>query len=211
MAEDANDDLTAESVNAASGDEAAATVIAEPAAAVQPTTLALGDPNPVAPEAEAPAPRPLAEPARRDAGGFVWGTGRRKTAVARVRVRPTKNDAGGEDKSGGGEFVISSSKAKNKSIEDFFSEPQHRIACRRPLETTGMTGKLDVYVNVQGGGITGQAEAVLLGVARALKGYDPTLEQALRDADLLTRDARKVERKKYGQRGARRRFQFSKR
>ena len=76
---------------------------------------------------------------------------------------------------------------------------------------SGMTGKLDVYVNVQGGGITGQAEAVLLGVARALKGYDPTLEQTLRDADLLTRDSRKVERKKYGQAGARKRFQFSKR
>ncbi|BAM03568.1 30S ribosomal protein S9 [Phycisphaera mikurensis NBRC 102666] len=171
-----------------------------------PTTLALGDPNPVAEEAPAAAPRPLAEPARRDAGGFVWGTGRRKTAVARVRVRPTKNE--GE---GGGEFVISSTKAKNKSIDEFFSEPQHRIACRKPQEATGMTGKLDIYVNVQGGGITGQAEAVLLGVARALKGYDPTLEQTLRDAELLTRDSRKVERKKYGQAGARKRFQFSKR
>ena len=206
MAEDASTDLTPESINTDLGDEAAATAVAEPAAAVQPTTLALGDPNPVSEEPEAPAPRPLAEPARRDAGGFVWGTGRRKTAVARVRVRPTKND--GE---GGGEFIISSSKAKNKSIDEFFSEPQHRLACRRPQDATGMTGKLDVYVNVQGGGITGQAEAVLLGVARALKGYDPTLEQTLRDADLLTRDSRKVERKKYGQAGARKRFQFSKR
>ena len=179
--------------------------VAEPAAA-QPTTLALGDPNPVSAEAEAPAPRPLSEPARRDAGGFVWGTGRRKTAVARVRIRPTKNE--GE---GGGEFIISSTNAKNKTVDEFFSEPQHRIACRKPQNATGMTGKLDIYVNVRGGGITGQAEAVLLGVARALKGYDPTLEQTLRDADLLTRDARKVERKKYGQRGARRRFQFSKR
>ena len=206
MAEDASTDLSAET----SGDEAGATAVAEPVAAVQPTTLALGNPNPVEDEAPQAAPRPLAEPARRDAGGFVWGTGRRKTAVARVRIRPTKNEGGGEGQSGG-EFVISSTKAKNKSIDEFFSEPQHRIACRKPQDATGMAGKLDVYVNVQGGGITGQAEAVLLGVARALKGYDPTLEQTLRDADLLTRDSRKVERKKYGQRGARRRFQFSKR
>lgn len=192
MAEDASTDLTADAV-------------AEPAAAVQPTTLALGNPDPVSEEAAAPAPRPLAEPARRDAGGFVWGTGRRKTAVARVRLRPTQ---GGE---GDGEFLISSTHAKKKTIDEFFSEPQHRIACRRPLVATGLAGKMDVYVTVKGGGITGQAEAVLLGVARALKGYDPTLEQTLRDEELLTRDSRKVERKKYGQRGARRRFQFSKR
>ena len=211
MADDATTDQTADSEASDGGATAVARPAAldQPAAAVPPTTLALGDPNPVSEEAPQAAPRPLAEPARRDAGGFVWGTGRRKTAVARVRLRPTQNSDGGEG--GGGEFRISSSKAKNKTIDDFFSEPQHRIACRRPQDATGTTGKLDVYVNVKGGGITGQAEAVLLGVARALKGYDPTLEETLRDADLLTRDSRKVERKKYGQAGARRRFQFSKR
>ncbi|WP_432799238.1 30S ribosomal protein S9 [Poriferisphaera sp. WC338] len=139
--------------------------------------------------------RPLAEPAKRDAGGFVWGTGRRKSSVARVRVRP-----------GEGKFLIN-----KREVTDFFSEPQHRNDCLKALEATKTAGKIDVFVNVAGGGITGQSGAILLGVARALKGYDPSLEQTLRDLNYLTRDPRKVERKKYGQRGARRRFQFSKR
>lgn len=146
-------------------------------------------------EAPVEQTRPLAEPAKPDAGGFVWGTGRRKAAVARVRVKP-----------GEGKFLI-----KGKEVDNFFSEPQHRAQCLAPLKATSMEGKLDIYVNTSGGGITGQAGAVMLGLARALKGYDPTLEQALRDEGYLSRDSRKVERKKYGQRGARRRFQFSKR
>jgi small subunit ribosomal protein S9 len=146
-------------------------------------------------EAPAEQVRPLAEPAKPDAGGFIWGTGRRKAAVARVRIKP-----------GDGKFLI-----KGKEVDTFFSEPQHRAQCLAPLKATGMEGKLDIYVNTTGGGITGQAGAVMLGLARALKGYDPTLEQALRDEGYLSRDSRKVERKKYGQRGARRRFQFSKR
>lgn len=146
-------------------------------------------------EAPVEQTRPLAEPAKPDAGGFIWGTGRRKAAVARVRVKP-----------GEGKFLI-----KGKEVNDFFSEPQHRAQALAPLKATAMEGKLDIFVNTTGGGITGQAGAVMLGLARALKGYDPTLEQALRDEGYLTRDARKVERKKYGQRGARRRFQFSKR
>ena len=149
----------------------------------------------VAEEAPVEQTRPLAEPAKPDAGGFIWGTGRRKAAVARVRVKP-----------GEGKFLI-----KGKEVNDFFSEPQHRAQCLAPLKATGMEGKLDIYVNPPGGGITGQAGAVMLGLARALKGYDPALEQALRDEGYLSRDSRKVERKKYGQRGARRRFQFSKR
>nr|WP_145447225.1 30S ribosomal protein S9 [Mucisphaera calidilacus] len=124
----------------------------------------------------------------------MWGTGRRKAAIARVRVRP-----------GNGKMLVNS-----KEVDVYFTETQHREACRAPLNATE-TKDLDVFVNVHGGGITGQAEAILLGVARALKGYDPTLEQTLRDNNFLTRDPRKVERKKYGQRGARRRFQFSKR
>lgn len=146
------------------------------------------------PTAEA-QPRPLAAPATPDAGGFVWGTGRRKTAVARVRVKP-----------GEGKFLVN-----NREVNEFFTEPQHQAACVAPMKATDTVGKLDVFVNVHGGGITGQAEAVLLGVARALKGYDPSLEAALRDNGYLSRDPRKVERKKYGQAGARRRFQFSKR
>ncbi len=139
--------------------------------------------------------RPLAEPAKPDAGGFIWGTGRRKAAIARVRIKP-----------GDGKFTI-----KGREVGDFFSEPQHQAQCLAPLKATGMEGKLDIFVTTTGGGITGQAGAVMLGLARALKGYDPTLEQALRDENYLSRDSRKVERKKYGQRGARRRFQFSKR
>ena len=145
---------------------------------------------------EAPEqPRPLSEPAKPDKGGFVWGTGRRKSAVARVRVKP-----------GEGKFMVN-----KRDVNEYFSEPQHQAACNKPLELTQTLGKLDVHVNVHGGGITGQAEAILLGVARALKGYDPTLEAALRSNNLLTRDPREVERKKPGQPGARRRFQFSKR
>ena len=82
---------------------------------------------------------------------------------------------------------------------------------RTPLKVTDTAKSLDVFVNVRGGGITGQAGAVTLGLARALAAYNPDFETALRAGDLLTRDARKVERKKYGRSGARRRFQFSKR
>jgi len=140
-------------------------------------------------------PRPLAEPAKPDKGGFIWGTGRRKSAVARVRLKP-----------GDGKFLVN-----KRDVNEYFSEPQHKDACHKPLEVTDTKGKLDVHVNVHGGGITGQAEAILLGIARALKGYDPTLEVTLRSNNLLTRDPREVERKKPGQPGARRRFQFSKR
>ena len=143
--------------------------------------------------------RPLRQPATPDAGGFVWGTGRRKSAIARVRIKPAADKSAAK-------FLIN-----GKEVDDFFSEPQHRAACRKPLQATDTMGSLDIFVNATGGGITGQAEAILLGVARALMAYDPTLEAKLREEDFLTRDPREVERKKYGQRGARRRFQFSKR
>ena len=149
-----------------------------------------------APVADVPAPAPQREPAKPDKGGFIWGTGRRKTSVARVRIKP-----------GDGKFIING----KREVDEFFSEPQHRAACLAPLKETQTDGKIDVHVLVHGGGITGQAEAILLGVARALKNYDPTLEEILRDNNFLTRDPRKVERKKYGQPGARRKFQFSKR
>jgi small subunit ribosomal protein S9 len=155
------------------------------------------------PEEAQEAPRPLRDPAKPDKGGNVWGTGRRKSAIARVRIKPA-------DK-GEGVFKVSGPKAKDRSVEEFFSEPQHRNACYAALEATGTKGNLEINVTVSGGGITGQAEAVLLGVARALVGYDPSLEQTLRDHGYMTRDPREVERKKYGQAGARRRFQFSKR
>ncbi|MBI1368805.1 MAG: 30S ribosomal protein S9 [Planctomycetes bacterium] len=127
--------------------------------------------------------------------GFWWGTGRRKSAIARVRVRP-----------GSGKFLIN-----DREVDNYFSEIQHRTDAQAPLTATNTAGKIDVFVSVSGGGITGQAGAILLGLARALSSYDPTLEQTFRDNGYMTRDAREVERKKYGQAGARRRFQFSKR
>ncbi|MGE3108589.1 MAG: 30S ribosomal protein S9 [Phycisphaerales bacterium] len=134
--------------------------------------------------------------------GWYWGTGRRKTAVARVRVRPA---------SGEGKVQVQVGDQKFKSIEQYFAEERDRNDCYAPLKVTNTLGKMDVVIRLSGGGFMGQAGAVLLGVSRALREYDPTLEQALRDNGMLTRDSRDVERKKYGQAGARRRFQFSKR
>ena len=93
----------------------------------------------------------------------------------------------------------------------FENRGRDRSDCAAPLKVTGTLGKMDVIAKCHGGGFMGQAQAVRLGIARALRDYDPTLEDALRDNGFLTRDAREVERKKYGQAGARRRFQFSKR
>jgi small subunit ribosomal protein S9 len=137
------------------------------------------------------APGPVALPT----GAWMNGTGRRKTSVARVRVRP-----------GEGAYTIN-----GREIDKFFSEPRDRGDAVAPLDVTGTKGKMDVSVTVTGGGPTGQAGAIRLGLSRALKRYDQSLEAALREASFLTTDARQVERKKYGQPGARRRFQFSKR
>ena len=126
---------------------------------------------------------------------YIWGTGRRKTAVARVRIRP-----------GDGKFVIN-----KREVKEYFRIEHDQAAVRFPLELTGTGQSLDVFVNVGGGGITGQAGAVVLGLARALAKYDASFSPRLKEQRLLSRDSRKVERKKYGQSGARRRFQFSKR
>ncbi len=125
----------------------------------------------------------------------VWGVGRRKTAVARVRVRP-----------GAGVFLVN-----DREVDVFFCNEKDRHAVRTPLRVTETSKTVDVFVNVNGGGISGQAGAVVLGLARALMDVNPTHEPKLREYNLLTRDAREVERKKYGRSGARRRFQFSKR
>ncbi|MBU0717382.1 MAG: 30S ribosomal protein S9 [Planctomycetes bacterium] len=126
---------------------------------------------------------------------YVWGTGRRKRAVARVRIRP-----------GAGEFLIN-----KREVDTFFCTGPDRASVRRPLEVIDVAKSYDVFVNVHGGGTTGQAGAVMLGLARALVKSNPDNEPKLREYNLLSRDPRKVERKKYGRRGARRRFQFSKR
>lgn len=150
----------------------------------------------------APIVRPLRKPAEMK-GGWIWGTGRRKTAVARVRLRPA---TGGE-----GKVQIQIGKDKFKTIEQYFAEERDRNDCYAALKVTNTLGKVDIVIRLAGGGFMGQAGAVLLGISRALRGYDPTLETALRENGMLTRDSRDVERKKYGQSGARRRFQFSKR
>jgi len=150
--------------------------------------------------ASAPMTEPVTrEPAKPDRGGFVWGTGRRKASVATVRIRPAAEK-------GQGLYRVN-----DRTVEDFFTELRDRVDAYLPLEVTKLTGELDVFCKTFGGGYAGQAGAVRLGLARALKAYDPQLEPILRDNELLTRDARRVERKKYGQPGARRQFQFSKR
>lgn len=147
--------------------------------------------------------RELREAVPADAHGWWWGTGRRKTAVARVRIRPARG--------GKGQVQMQRTRKEFRSVEEHFSELRDRNDVYAPLRLTDTAEKLEVFIRTKGGGPTGQAQAVRLGIARALVNYDPTLENALRDAGFLTRDARKVERKKYGQPGARRRFQFSKR
>jgi small subunit ribosomal protein S9 len=126
---------------------------------------------------------------------FVWGVGRRKSSVARVRIAP-----------GSGKIEIN-----GRELNDYFTGERDRKAIFGPLEVTNTGGKMDVLVNATGGGPTGQAGAIVMGLGRALAKYDQSLEAALRGSRFLTRDSRMKERKKYGQRGARRRFQFSKR
>jgi len=147
---------------------------------------------------------------------FIWGTGRRKTSVARIRI-----------KDGKGQFLIN-----ERPVDEFFRIPKDRSRAVEPLAVADLKGKLDVFANVHGGGTTGQAGAVAQGLARAIMKMqkpDAAAEPAappaegervvpvvplgkkLRKAGLLTRDARMKERKKYGRKGARRSFQFSKR
>jgi len=126
---------------------------------------------------------------------YIWGTGRRKSSVARVRLCE-----------GSGNFIVN-----KRHADSYFTNDMDRNAVVAPLQATDMLGKVDIFVNVAGGGLTGQAGAVVLGVARALKKYDSQCESPLRDAGFLTRDGRMKERKKYGRHGARRGFQFSKR
>jgi small subunit ribosomal protein S9 len=126
---------------------------------------------------------------------FIWGTGRRKTAVARVRIRE-----------GTGLFLVN-----GLEVDDYFLTIASRAEVRGPLLATEMGGRIDVFVNVKGSGKSAQAGAVVLGIARALKEMRPDLDSTLRQGDFLTRDPRMVERKKYGHKKARKSFQFSKR
>ncbi len=124
-----------------------------------------------------------------------YGTGRRKSAIARVFLRP-----------GTGEW-----KVNDKKFDEYFVTEQQRASAKRTLAVAELSGSFDVLVNATGGGVAAQADAVKMGVARALLEFNPELRKALKGEGLLTRDARVKERKKYGQKGARKRFQFSKR
>lgn len=130
-----------------------------------------------------------------DKGGFIWGTGRRKSSVARVRIKP-----------GDAKLLIN-----NREIDKYFTQQQDQNAVKSPLEAADVLSAFEIHVNVKGGGTTGQAGAVRLGIARALVNYDEALLLKLRDGGHLTRDGRMVERKKPGRPGARKSFQFSKR
>ena len=126
---------------------------------------------------------------------FSWGTGRRKNALARVRLCP-----------GSGEMTI-----KDRTVEEYFPRMVWQAQVMQSLKVAGLEGKVDVFVNASGGGLTGQAGAVRMGIARALIKMNPDLRPALKKEGLLTRDPRMVERKKFGQKGARGKRQFSKR
>jgi small subunit ribosomal protein S9 len=124
-----------------------------------------------------------------------YGTGRRKSATARVYLR-----------AGGGDFTVN-----RKAFDTYFPNETLRMIIRQPLQLTETVAKFDILINVRGGGPAGQAGAIRHGITRALLEYNADLRPALKQAGLITRDPRIKERKKYGQKGARKRFQFSKR
>ena len=124
-----------------------------------------------------------------------YGTGKRKSSTARVHLVP-----------GSGEITVN-----KRALADYFPSETQRTVIRYPLTLTDNVGKFDVRIIVDGGGLTGQAGAIRLGIAKALLGFNSELRPRLKRAGLLTRDSRIKERKKYGQKGARKRFQFSKR
>ena len=127
---------------------------------------------------------------------YYYGTGRRKTSTARVRLIPE----------GSGVSIVN-----RKPLDDYFDRDVMKMMIMQPLELTETVGKFDIYANVKGGGKTGQAGAIRHGISRALLQADPELRSVLKKAGFLTRDSRMKERKKCGQKGARARFQFSKR
>ncbi|MBN1574345.1 MAG: 30S ribosomal protein S9 [Deltaproteobacteria bacterium] len=124
-----------------------------------------------------------------------YATGKRKSSIARVYLRPGKGD-----------IVIN-----KKVLDDYFHRETSKMIIHQPLELTNTLGKFDIFVNVSGGGHSGQAGAIKHGISKALLNYDAELRSVLKKAGFITRDSRVKERKKYGQRGARARFQFSKR
>ncbi len=147
--------------------------------------------------AQTPVPEPEIAPLapKLDAVGRAYATGRRKEAVARVWLKP-----------GSGRSTVN-----GRSLETYFARPVLRMLINQPFEAAHRAQQFDLTCTVSGGGLSGQAGAVRHGISRALVAYDPTLRPPLKAGGFLTRDSRKVERKKYGKRKARRSFQFSKR
>jgi small subunit ribosomal protein S9 len=125
----------------------------------------------------------------------IYATGRRKTAIARVWMTPGQGDI----------------RINKRDIDNYFGRQVSKMVLRQPLEATETVGRYDIFVNVHGGGLAGQAEAIRHGITRALMQINASFRPTLKKAGYVTRDPRKKERKKYGQRGARARFQFSKR
>lgn len=146
-------------------------------------------------EAAAVAEAAIVREPKRDALGRSYATGKRKDAVARVWVKP-----------GSGKVVVN-----GKAMNDYFARPVLQMVIGQAFTVAGVAGEFDVMATVSGGGLSGQAGAVKHGISKALTYYEPSLRGALKAAGFLTRDARTVERKKYGKRKARRSFQFSKR
>ena len=130
-----------------------------------------------------------------EAEAVVAATGRRKTAIARVRLSM-----------GAGTITVN-----GRTLEDYFPREASRMIIHQPFETVNGMGRYDIIANIHGGGLSGQADALRHGISRALEKFDETNRASLKKKGMLTRDARKKERKKYGQKGARARFQFSKR
>ena len=126
---------------------------------------------------------------------YIWGTGRRKTAVARVRI-----------KDGNGKFMVN-----DRQLKEYFRTERELRRAGEPLKVLELDNTIDIFVTTHGGGYAAQADAISLGIARALVKRNPDHEHILRESKYLTRDARKKERKKYGRAGARKSFQFSKR
>ena len=179
-----------------------------PAAAAETTEAPAAADEAAAPEAdadvtEAPAPvstqgpqiQAILREQQLDKFGRAYATGRRKDAVARVWLKP-----------GSGKIVIN-----ERDQEVYFARPSLRLVINQPFGVTDRVGQFDVIATVKGGGLSGQAGAVLHGIAQALSRYEPTLRTTVKRAGFLTRDSRVVERKKYGRAKARRSFQFSKR
>ena len=157
--------------------------------------LTFSGPPPATEAPPAVAPAPMIARGKLDRFGTAWGTGRRKTAVARVQV-----------KLGNGTFIVN-----GRPMAEYFCIERDRQVIEAPLKATDKLGGVDVTVNVEGGGTTGQSGAIVLGIARALEALNPSLHPSLAEGGFLTRDSRMVERKKYGFKKARRSFQFSKR